>query len=116
MRNALHVEVIPTIIALNSEKIDFEYLFRKGKHYELVEIIGVFLDIADYQNPCREIERGSSPFRKARSHIAKQVFPSIKTGGRFSKALGWNTENFLTPYKFTLGTGMWKVYLTWVNL
>lgn len=97
MRNARYVEAIPTLIALNSEKIDFEYLFGKGKHYDLVEIIGVFLDIADYLNPCREIKRGSSPFRKARSHIAKQVFPSIKTGGRFSKALEGTLGKFFDP-------------------
>ncbi|MEM2135879.1 MAG: helix-turn-helix domain-containing protein [Candidatus Jordarchaeaceae archaeon] len=97
MRNARYVEAIPTLIALNSGKIDFEYLFVKGKHYDLVEIIGAFLDIADYLNPCREIKRGSSPFRKARSYKTKQVFPSIKTGGRFSEALKETLGKFFDP-------------------
>lgn len=97
LRRARYVEAIPTLIALNIKKIDFEYLFEKGKLYDLVEVIGLFLDIADYLNPSIEIKRGSSPFRKSRTYKQRQVFPSIKTKGRFGKAFKEKLGNFFDP-------------------
>nr|MDO8081890.1 winged helix-turn-helix domain-containing protein [Candidatus Freyarchaeota archaeon] len=107
LRNARYVEAIPTLIALNSRKIDYEYLFKKGKLYDLVEVIGFFLDIADYLSPSREIKLGSSSFRKARTHKQKQVFPSIKTEGRFNKAYDETLKKFFDPIE--VYTWYWSV-------
>lgn len=96
LRKARYVEAVPTLIALNSKKIDYVYLFEKGKLYNLVEVIGFFLDIADYLSPSREIKLGSSPFRKARKHRKKHVFPQIKAEGRFTEL--YNEKlNFFEP-------------------
>jgi hypothetical protein len=107
LRNARYVEAIPTLIALNSRKIDYEYLFKKGELYDLVEVIGFFLDVADYLSPSKQIMLGSSPFRKARTHKQKQVFPSIKTEGRFSKAYKVTLEKFFDPIE--VYTWYWSV-------
>jgi hypothetical protein len=107
LRNARYVEAIPTLIALNSRKIDYAYLFEKGKLYDLVEVIGFFLDVADYLSPSKEIMLGSSPFRKARTHKQKQVFPSIKAEGRFSKAYAETLKKFFDPIE--VYTWYWNV-------
>jgi hypothetical protein len=106
LRNARYVEAIPTLIALNSRKIDYEYLFEKGKLYDLVEIIGFFLDVADYLSPSKQIVLGSSPFRKARTRKRKQLFPSNKTEKRF-KAYDGTLDKFFNPIE--VYTWYWNV-------
>jgi DNA-binding transcriptional ArsR family regulator len=107
LRKARYLEAIPTLIALNSRRIDYEYLFEKGKLYNLVEVIGFFLDIADYLSPSKEIKLGSSPFRKTRTHTKKQVFPTIKNEGRFSRAYIGTLKKFFDPIE--VYTWYWRV-------
>ena len=97
LRRARYVEAMPTLIALHSKEIDYDYLFEKGKRYNLVEIVGFFLDIADHLRPCRELKLGCSPFRRARTRGKKRVFPRAESTGRFGEALIREKEEEFDP-------------------
>nr|MDO8078421.1 winged helix-turn-helix domain-containing protein [Candidatus Freyarchaeota archaeon] len=97
LRRARYVEAMPTLIALHSKEIDYDYLFEKGNRYNLVEIVGFFLDIADHLRPCRELKLGCSPFRRARTRGKKRVFPRAESTGRFGEALIREKEEEFDP-------------------